>query len=85
MTIGNQRSDEDDMGVSSWCNSLRISKRIAQSPPNPNFEGMMNFNLLFALRNCDDATKVEVISLLQSMVEKMQKFNATACDTDNEK
>ena len=51
ITIGDQRIEEDFMGIISWCNDPRRSNRIAQSPPDPNFEGMMNFNLPFVLRN----------------------------------
>ena len=68
IAICDQRSNDDDLGMRSWYNDPRRSNRIAQRPHKPNCEGMMNLNLLFTIRNCDDATKVEGTMLFQSMV-----------------
>ena len=35
-SIGDQRSNDNDMGIRSWCDAPRRSNRIAQRPPNPN-------------------------------------------------
>ena len=63
------------MDIRIWCNAPRRSNRIAQMPPEPKFEGRMNFNLTFSLgKSCDDATKVERIGLFQSMVQNYEKL-----------